>query len=193
VGAVLGLLDGLSAWSSPEARPAIVGTLSGTVVGFQNAQPPTPDPLALVSRLVGRWRGASDGQPGSAKVERTYEHALGRFIRVRNRSEYPPQPKNPKGEIHEDEGLFSYDRARTRLVLRQFHEEGFVNTYLGDNGDPSGKLVFSSEAIENIPPGWRARETYVFIGTDQLEEIFELAEPGKDFEAYSRARLERVK
>ena len=28
---------------------------------------------------------------------------------------------------------------------------------------------------------------------DQMEEIFELAEPGKDFEVYSRNRLSRVR
>jgi hypothetical protein len=33
----------------------------------------------------------------------------------------------------------------------------------------------------------------VFSGSDQLEEIFEIAEPGKDFEVYSRSRLTRVK
>ena len=47
--------------------------------------------------------------------------------------------------------------------------------------------MFTTEAIENIPAGWRARETYI------LEEIFELAPPGKDFELYSRNRLTRVK
>jgi len=39
--------------------------------------------------------------------------------------------------------------------------------------------VFTSEAIENIPAGWRARETYVVTGPDEFEEVFELAEPGK--------------
>jgi hypothetical protein len=31
------------------------------------------------------------------------------------------------------------------------------------------------------------------IGTDRLEEIFELAEPGQDFAVYSRNRLTRVR
>lgn len=35
--------------------------------------------------------------------------------------------------------------------------------------------------------------TYVFAGADQFEEIFEIAEPGKDFEVYSRTRLTRVR
>jgi hypothetical protein len=33
----------------------------------------------------------------------------------------------------------------------------------------------------------------VFSGGDQLEDIFEIAEPGKDFEAYRKSRLTRVK
>jgi hypothetical protein len=52
--------------------------------------------------------------------------------------------------------------------------------------------VFTTEAIENLPSGWRARETYVVHGTAESEEIFELAAPGKDFETYSHARLKRV-
>jgi hypothetical protein len=53
--------------------------------------------------------------------------------------------------------------------------------------------VFTSEQIENIPVGFRARETYVVIGPDAFEEIFELAEPGKAFETYSHARFTRSK
>lgn len=112
---------------------------------------------------------------------------------MRNRSEYPIQDKNPKGEIHEDEGFFSFDRTRKRLVLRQFHVEGFVNQYVQDPESSSQKLVFRTESIENIPAGWRARETYVIHGPDEYEEIFELAEAGKGFELYSRAHLKRVR
>jgi len=46
---------------------------------------------------------------------------------MRNQSTYPPQAKNPKGEQHEDRGFISYDKARKKFVLRQFHVEGFVN------------------------------------------------------------------
>lgn len=151
------------------------------------------DALAPVAPLVGRWAGTTEGQPGKGTVEREYERILGsRFIQARNRSTYPPQEKNPKGEVHEDMGVFSYDSTRKRIVLRQFHVEGFVNQYVLDPGSPSGRLVLTSEAIENIPAGWRARETLVFSGPDHVEEIFELAEPGKDFEVYSRNRLARV-
>lgn len=52
--------------------------------------------------------------------------------------------------------------------------------------------MFVSEAIENIPQGYRARETYIFISENEFEEVFEIAEPGKDFALYSKARLKRI-
>jgi hypothetical protein len=165
--------------------------LLSTAGGAQ--QPQATDPFEPVAFMVGHWEGTSEGQPGTGTVRREYARALnGRFIRVRNRSEYPAQEKNPKGEVHEDEGLFSFDRARKRLLLRQFHVEGFVNQYVQETGTVSS-LVFITESIENIPAGWRARETYVVHGPDEFEEIFELAEAGKPFELYSRTRLKRLK
>jgi hypothetical protein len=78
-------------------------------------------------------------------------------------------------------------------VFRQFHIEGFVTTYLHDLDGTAGTFSFTSEAIENIAAGYRARETYMMKSADELEEVFELAEPGKDFALYSRTRLKRVK
>ena len=126
-------------------------------------------------------------------VASTVRALNGRFIRVHNRSEYAPQEKNPKGELHEDDGWFSFDRARKRIVFRQFHVEGFVNQILEQLADASGGVVFTTEAIKNIPSGWRARETYIVHGPDEFEEVFELSETGKPFELYWRARLKRVK
>src|SRR5512133_1270270 len=86
---------------------------------------PMGEPL---SRFVGEWQGTAEGEPGRGTSERIYEYTLGgKFLFVRNRSTYPPQQKNPKGETHEDLGYVSYDTQRKRLVLRQFHVEGFVN------------------------------------------------------------------
>jgi hypothetical protein len=171
---------------------ALAATVLATMSTLKGQQPASvADPFEAIAFLVGRWEGTSDGQPGKGTVRREYLRVLNsRFIRVHNRSEYPPQEKNPKGEVHEDDGFLSFDRARKRLVLRQFHIEGFVNQYVQE---PGATLVFTSEAIENIPAGWRARETYTVLGPDEFEELFELSEPGKAFELYSRARLKRVK
>jgi hypothetical protein len=157
-------------------------------------QPPPPDPFARVSFLVGQWEGTSEGQPGAGKVRREYSLALnGKFIRVQNRSEYPPQEKNPKGEVHQDEGFISFDRNRKKLMLRQFHVEGFVNQYVEADSSSATRITFTTESIENIPIGWHARETYVVLGPDEFEEIFELAENSKSFELYSRTRLKRIR
>jgi hypothetical protein len=140
--------------------------------------------------LLGAWEGTSRGQPGQGTVRREYRLVLGdRFIEVQNTSTYPPQEKNPKGEVHEDRGFISYDTARKLFVLRQFHVEGFVNTYVAPPG--GAPIVFTSEAIENIPAGFRARETYR-LEAGELVEVFELAEPGKDFAIYSETRLRRA-
>jgi hypothetical protein len=172
----------------------LIAILCSTVARAQAQSAASADTLAPLARLVGRWTGTSEGQPGKGRVERQYERVLGsNFIQVRNRSIYPPQDKNPKGETHEDIGFFSFDSARKRVVLRQFHVEGFVNQYALEPSSMVDHVVFISESIENIPTGFRARETYVFSGSDQLEEIFEIAEPGKDFDVYSRSRLTRVK
>jgi hypothetical protein len=96
--------------------------------------------------------------------------------------------------VHEDWGLFSYDRSRKKFVLRQFHVEGFVNQYVLDSLAADGKtLILVTESIENIPVGWRAKETYKILNDDEFVEIFELAEPGKGFEVYSENHLKRKK
>ena len=154
-------------------------------LAFGQLAPTAPDSFGPIAGLVGKWAGTSEGQPGSATVERDYERLFGtRFIRVRNRSTYAPQEKNPKGEVHQDEGFFSFDRSRKRIVFRQFHVEGFVNQYVEDAQPASSSIAFVSEAIENIPPGYRAKETYVIHGPDEFEEVFEMAEPGKPFAVY---------
>jgi len=96
--------------------------------------------------------------------------------------------------VHEDRGFISYDKSRKTFVLRQFHSEGFVNQFKIESISPDGKtIVFISESIENIPAGFRAKETCQIISENEFIETFELAEPGKDFELYSKAVLKRVK
>lgn len=149
------------------------------------------DPLKF---FVGRWQGATQGEPGQGKGQREYEFVLGgKFLQVKNKIVYPPQEKNPKGETHEDLGLYSYDSRRKKLVLRQFHSEGFVNQYVEQGGATDGKtLLFISEGIENIPEGWGARETYKIVSQHEYTEVFELAPPQKEFSVYSESRGKRL-
>ncbi len=52
-------------------------------------------------------------------------------------------------------------------------------------------IVFTTEGRGDIPAGYRARETYKIIGPDDFAEVFEIAEPGKDFELYSEGHYTR--
>jgi hypothetical protein len=153
------------------------------------------NPLDKFSIFVGEWRGTGEGKSGASTVDRRYVRVLNeKFLQVTSRSTYEPQAKNPKGEIHEEMGMIGYDRNRKTFVLHQFHVEGFVNHYVLDTLlSDDKKFVFVTENIENIPPGWRARETYRMIGDDEFEEVFELAGPDKDFEVYTKSRLSRKK
>lgn len=159
------------------------------------AQKPAADKWAPLRHLVGSWEGTGNGQPGLSKVQREYRLVLNdKFLHVQNRSVYDPQPKNPKGETHEDWGMISFDKSRKQFVMRQFHVEGFVNQYVNTSTSADGKtIVFTSESIENIPAGFRARETYKILGPDEFTEVFEIAEPGKDFEVYSEGHFKRKK
>jgi len=50
-----------------------------------------------------------------------------------------------------------------------------------------------TRSIENITVGFRARETYKLLGPDEFTEVFEIAEPGKEFELYSEGHFKRKK
>lgn len=111
-----------------------------------------------------------------------------RFIETRNTSTYPPQEKNPRVKSTRIAASSATTLPGSCSCSGSF-TSGFVNTYVAQ--PDSRPLVFTSEAIENIPQGWRARETYRLDG-DDLVEVFELAEPGKDFTVYSETRLRRA-
>ena len=87
----------------------------------------------------------------------------------------------------------SWFGAEADILLRQFHIEGFVNTYKQSFEGGATKLVFESEGFENFSNSWKARESCEFDSDDRFVETFELAPPGKDFEVYSRAEFRRVK
>lgn len=158
-------------------------------------QPAAPDPWEPVRAFVGEWVGSAEGKSGAGTVRRVYAFILeDRFLHESNISTYPPQPANPSGETHRHWSLFSYDRERKVLVLRQFHQEGFVNQYVLNAAESkAGKLVFDSERFENFDNEWKARETYEIRSVDEFVETFELGEPGKTLEVYSENHFKRYK
>lgn len=140
--------------------------------------------------FIGDWKGSGEGVDGNGTYERSYKLILNKnYIEVKNKSTYAPNKSNPKGYLHEDVGYISYDKIRKTFVFHQFHIEGFINQYKLDSISPDKKtFVFVSESIQNIHSGWRAKETFTVTETE-LMEVFDLAEPNKEFEKYTTARF----
>jgi hypothetical protein len=150
-------------------------------------------PLAPLARFVGNWAGTATGQSGEGTVQRSYEWVMqGRYLREVNISRYPAREAGKSDEVHEHWSMFSFDKARQTIVLRQFHIEGFVNTYRLTGAPGEVPMVFDSETFENFSNSWKARESYEFVSDDEFIETFDLAPPGKPFQVYSRNRLKRV-
>jgi hypothetical protein len=153
------------------------------------------DPWAALRFLEGKWEGTVTGQPGKGVNSREYRFDLnGRFLSARSRSVYEPKAPGDKPEVHEDLGMYSYDQMQKKLVLRQFHVEGFVNEYTGDPaGEGAKSFEFTTVRIENFRDGWRAKESYRVLSPNEFVETFSLAAPGREFELYSETHLTRVK
>jgi hypothetical protein len=127
-----------------------------SVLSVQKAQ--NDDPWQSLRFLEGTWTGQGDGMSGTSSVTQEYSFILsGRFLQMKTRAVFEPQPKNPQGEIHADLGIFSFDQERRLFVLRGFYVEGFVNQYRLDMASEDGsRLAFVTEQIENAPTGTKA-------------------------------------
>ena len=159
------------------------------IIVLASASAVATESLKDIDWILGTWRGTTSGDPGEGMIERVCQYVLaGRYIECRSTSMYPVQEKNKKGEVHTEIGIISFDKRAKKLRLRLFTVEGFVNTSIEEE-----PLVFVTETIENIPPGWRAREAWRRTDDDSLEETFSLAPPEKDFRIYSRSVMKKVK
>ncbi len=125
--------------------------------------------------FVGSWTGEGRGPGGVNELEREYELVLdGRYLHGRNKGTF-------ENEVHRNWDFFSWDKIRETFVLRQFHNEGYVNRYTCTiSEDEPRTYVFESEALENMQPGWGARLTLTVVDADSFRESFELRQPGND-------------
>jgi hypothetical protein len=165
-----------------------------TIISVAYTQTTKTDSLwSPFKAFTGEWIGKGEGEPGKGYYTASFSFVLGKkYLEIKNRSVYPPKTKEAKEEVHEDIGYISYDYTRKKFVLRQFHIEGFVNQYILESISSDGKtMVFITEQIENIPAGWKAKETFQWIGENEFTETFELAEPGKDFMLYTKTVFKR--
>lgn len=145
--------------------------------------------------LIGNWKGTGTGfSNATSTIESSFRFTMNnQYLEVKNEAVFAPTVKNPKGEIHQDWGLISYDKQRKVYVFRQFHVEGFVNQYvLNQEISSPNKLVFESEIIENFVPGGKARWTIIIKNNTELETLFDLQMPGKEFACYGTNQLVKI-
>jgi len=148
-----------------------------------------------VQFLVGTWEGQGEGKSGISKVWKDWHFVLnGKFLHMKTKAVFEPQEKNPKGETHEDLGYFSFDAERKKIMFRQFHVEGFFIHYVLEDISSDGKaLTFVSEQIENGPSGLLAKLKFKVLEAGTVEERFELAFPGREYDCYNTNIIRRKK
>ncbi len=150
-------------------------------------------PFERLDFILGDWIGTGSGFGNStSKIESGFHLVMdGKYIEVRNESQFEPTEKNPEGEHHIDKGFISYDKARNLLVFRQFNNEGYYNQYiLNDSLSNEYTLVFVTELIENFVPGGRAKWTIKKLSDHEIETVFDVSF-GKDFNCFGTNKLTR--
>lgn len=129
-GMLVGVITGIICQRWRVAAVAVYCLLGAS--GLAGAsQAPSASRLSAVQPLVGKWQGTTEGQPGTGTLTREYRAVLrDRFIEETNRSVYPAQEKNPKGEVHgtpellqfrqckEDRRISTVSRRRLRQSIR---------------------------------------------------------------------------
>lgn len=152
------------------------------------------NPFDRLSFLMGEWSGNGSGFGNEkSKIESVFKFVIGgKYIEVKNESRFEPTEKNPEGEHHIDKGFISYDKIRKSIVFRQFNIEGYMNQYLlSDSLSNDSLLVFETELIENFLPGGKARWTIKKISETQIETIFDVSFPNKEYSCFGINNLNK--
>lgn len=152
--------------------------------------------LESLSFMFGNWKGEGSGF-GNSKSIIVAEYQLvmdGKYLQVFHESKFESTEEGKPGDHHVDKGFISYDKIRSKIVYRQFNNEGFVNQYiLIDSLSTSTKLVFETENIENFMDGGKARWTIIKKDDDSIETIFDVYFPGGEYTCFGTNQLNKVK
>ena len=133
------------------------------------------NPWEHIEFLIRTWTEKTE----KSTVKHAYEWVLGgQFIKSTTDAHF--HPKDGKESTHQDVGYFSFDKGRGKVVFRQFHSEGFINTYVFDERRTTdSSIVLATEHTENAG-GMRAELTISKKSEKEYEMILYL--PGKEGE-----------
>jgi hypothetical protein len=154
---------------------------------------PAGSEWAPLAYFVGSWDGAATNRASVGTATREFRFIMdGAFLEEQGTTVYEMSTALPEGQTREELGIFSYDRSRGTLALREFHPEGYVVCYSLDSlSADTTTIVFVSDSIESMPPGWRAKLQYEILGRDECIELFKLAPPGQAFEVFWETHFTR--
>ena len=148
--------------------------------------------LDKLHHIIGDWSGTGTGFGNDTSIiTASYNFVMtNKYIEVKHESYFKPTEKNPKGDHHIDNGFISFDKIRNKIIYRQFNNEGFINQYiLNDSLSNENTLIFETEIIENFMPGGKARFTINIISETELETIFDVSFPNKDYSCFGTNKL----
>jgi hypothetical protein len=124
--------------------------------------------------ILGEWVGTGSGAPGQGTGSFTFSYDLEKRILVRkNHTEFPKTDKSP-AFTHEDLMIVYQENDRTKAVY--WDNEGHVINYIAGFSQDGNKLYFTSEAAAQAP---RFRLVYEKLGDNKMNNVFEIAAPGK--------------
>lgn len=150
--------------------------------------------LSQLQFLLGDWKGKGSGFGNqTSTIQAQFKSAMdGAYIEAVHESNFAPTVEKPEGEHHIDKGFISFDKSRNKIVYRQFNSEGYINQYvLNDSLSDTSTLVFETEIIENFVPGGKARLTINKIGDNEIETVFDVSFPGKEYACFGTNVLVR--
>lgn len=133
--------------------------------------------------LIGNWQGIETGVAGDGVGFRIYTFELDEiYIMERNQSYFPKTKKQPRGEVHRDIGIFSYNGNKDEIIYRSFNVEGFTNIFVLDSAKSSDdKFVFITREVENNPGDWKAKVVVEKLSETEFIETFDIAMDGENF------------
>ncbi len=162
----------------------LVGVAVAAAAALPAEDAVAPDPWGPLRLLEGTWEGEIDGRLGEGQGIRRYDRVLnGVYLYMRHASLRQPQEKSPKGDYHHELAVYSYDRERETVVLREFYGEGYA--VRSTCAVEPKRVVCTSESVES-GSGMRARLTLKIGDRYRFEEVFELAAPGEELPSTSR-------
>jgi hypothetical protein len=142
--------------------------------------------------LVGDWEGTGTGFGNSTStITASYKFVMNKkYMEVTHESNFKPTEEKPNGDHHIDHGFISVDKIRKKIIYRQFNNEGYVNQYLlNEELSSENELIFETEIIENFPPGGKARLTIKKISEKEIETIFDVSFPNKEYACFGINKL----